>query len=63
MPASIASIRADILATPNEPALRAAGESAIESIAEEVFEGLSQFRHGDILATPQEAYLFDATAL
>jgi SAM-dependent methyltransferase len=60
MPATYASIRADILATPNEPALRAAGESAIESIVQEVFEGVSHFSDGEMLAMPQEAYLFDA---
>ena len=63
MPASHAAIRADILATPNELALRAAGESAIESIVQEVFEGVTHFSDGEMLAMPQEAHPFDAIAV
>lgn len=62
MPATVEAMRADLLATPNEPALRAAGEAAIAAIAAEILDGVAQFRDGDELAAPQEAHLFEAVA-
>ena len=62
MPATLAAIRADILATPNEPELRAAGVCVIESVVQEVFEGVSHFIDGGMFRTPQETYLFEAVA-
>lgn len=55
-------MRDEILATPNEPALRAAGEGVIDDIVAEILEGVSHFRADETLAMPQQAHLFQATA-
>jgi hypothetical protein len=52
MPATHASIREGMLATPNEPALRDAGARTIGSIAKEALESMSQFGDGDMLTMP-----------
>jgi hypothetical protein len=63
MPASLEAVRDEILASPNEPALRAAGETTIDKIAAEILAGVECFRQGDMLAMPQQAHLFDVVAV
>lgn len=53
----------EILATPNEPALLAAGDATLNSIVTEILEGLAHFRNGETLTMPQQAHLFDAIAV
>lgn len=63
MSASPEAMREEILATPNEPALRAAGDAAIDSAVSEILAAVAHFRKGQALAMPQEALLFEASAL
>jgi ubiquinone/menaquinone biosynthesis C-methylase UbiE len=62
MPGTLEAMRIDMLASPNEAALRALGDAAIDQIVQEVLDGVEQFRSDDMLALPQEAHLFEATA-
>lgn len=62
MPATLAAMRADMLTSPIEAALRALGDDAIDEIVQEVMDTAERFRTGDMLALPQEAHLFEATA-
>lgn len=55
-----AVMRDELLSTPNEPALRAAGEAVLDAIVSEVLEAVAAFREGERLAMPQEALLFEA---
>ena len=63
MPASLEAVRDEILASPNEPALRAAGDATLERIVSEILAGVERFREGEMLAMPQQAHLFDVTAV
>jgi ubiquinone/menaquinone biosynthesis C-methylase UbiE len=63
MSASPAAMREEILATPNEPALRAAGENAIDLIVSEILKGVSDYKDGQSLVMPQSAHLFQARAI
>ena len=63
MPADVASMREEILATPNEPALRAVGDTHLDAIVEEILAGVSQFRSQDTLVMPQTTYLFEGVAI
>jgi SAM-dependent methyltransferase len=63
MAATHETIREEILATPDEPTLRAAGDEAVNAIAAEILVNAVQFRQGDQLVVPQLAHLFDATAV
>ena len=58
LPADRETMRNEILATPNEDALRVAGDRLIDQIAEEILEGVSSFLEGNMLALPQESHLF-----
>lgn len=60
--ASPSVMRDELLSTPNEPALRAAGEDAMEDIVSEILVAVAQYRKGELLVMPQEALLFDAVA-
>lgn len=62
MPATLQAMRSDLLASPNEASLLALGDAGIEEIVQEILDGLEHFRRDDMLALPQEAHLFDATA-
>ncbi len=62
MSASPETMRAGILASPNEPALRKAGDEVIGKIVSEILEGVARFRDGDTLKMPQQAHLFQAIA-
>jgi len=62
MPAHQQTMVAEILATPNEQALRASGQETVSIIAAEILQGVEGFREGDTLVMPQEAHLFEATA-
>lgn len=59
MSAAPDAMREEMLATPNEPALRAAGDAVIDTIVNEVLDGVKGYRSGDFLAMPQQAHLFD----
>ncbi|MEL6482591.1 MAG: methyltransferase domain-containing protein [Pseudomonadota bacterium] len=50
----------EILASPNEPLLSAAGPAAIAALSEAVHEALQPFRAGEALVLPQEALLLEA---
>ncbi|MCV2868683.1 methyltransferase domain-containing protein [Defluviimonas sp. WL0002] len=63
MPFSARAVRNELLASPNEPALRQAGEVAITEVVEAILEHLSRFQRGDDLIMPQTAHLFWATAV
>lgn len=63
MSASPAAMREEILATPNEPALRAAGENAIDLIVSEILQGVVEYNDGQSLVMPQSAHLFQASAI
>lgn len=60
--AAPAIMRDELLSTPNEPALRAAGDEAIEVIVSEIHAAVVQFREGHLIVMPQEAFLFEAVA-
>ena len=62
LPADPETMRAELLSTPNEPVLRAAGDKVIDAIVSKILEGVAHFREGDMLVMPQEAHLFDATS-
>ncbi|MFT7595475.1 MAG: ubiquinone/menaquinone biosynthesis C-methylase UbiE [Paracoccaceae bacterium] len=62
MSASPEAMREEILATPNEPALRAAGDEVINRIVSEISEGVAQYKEGQKLCMPQTAHLFQARA-
>ncbi|TPW26199.1 methyltransferase domain-containing protein [Martelella alba] len=62
MPADQETMVAEILATPNEAALRASGQDSVELIASEILKGAEVFRQGETLVMPQEAHLFVAIA-
>jgi ubiquinone/menaquinone biosynthesis C-methylase UbiE len=62
MAASKQAMREEILATPNETALRAAGDSVVDAIVTEILSAVAHFRKGEALAMPQEALLFEAIA-
>lgn len=62
LPADFKTMRDELLSTPNEGALRDAGDSVIETIVTEVLDGVVQYRSSDVLVMPQEANLFVATA-
>lgn len=62
MSASPHTMREELLATPNEPAIRAAGEAVMDTVIAEILEGVSHYRSGENLAMPQQALLFRATA-
>ncbi len=55
-------MRDELLSTPNEEALREAGEAVIEVIVNEILDGVAQYQTGDVLVMPQEANLFVAVA-
>ena len=59
--ADFATMRDELLSTPNEGALRDAGDAVIEKIVTEILDGVSDFRRNDVLVMPQEANLFVAT--
>ncbi len=63
MLASPEAMREELLATPNEPALRAAGDEIINLIVSEILEGVAQYKKGKTLCMPQVAHLFQATAV
>ncbi|MEO1533524.1 MAG: hypothetical protein AAFU72_15250, partial [Pseudomonadota bacterium] len=50
----------EILASPNEPLLSAAGPATIAALSEAVHEALQPFRVGEALVLPQEALLLEA---
>ncbi len=62
MSASPGAMREELLATPNEPALRAAGDAVIDKIVDEILAAVSHFRKGQALAMPQQVLLFEASA-
>jgi SAM-dependent methyltransferase len=62
MSASPEAMREELLATPNEPALRAAGDEVLGRIVSEVVEGVAQYKEGQMLCMPQTAHLFQAKA-
>lgn len=62
LPGDRETMRAELLSTPNEPALRAAGDDVVDAIVREILEGVAHFREGDMLVMPQEAHLFEATS-
>jgi len=62
LPADFRTMRDELLSTPNEDALREAGDAVIETIVAEVLGGVAQYRSNDVLVMPQEANLFVATA-
>jgi SAM-dependent methyltransferase len=55
-----AAIRAEILATPYEMALRKKGNDTIDAIVDDVDIALERYRDGNNLIVPQEAHLFQA---
>jgi len=61
--ASPEAMREEILATPNEPALRATGDEVIDQIVSEILEGVAQYKKDETLCMPQVAHLFQATAV
>jgi ubiquinone/menaquinone biosynthesis C-methylase UbiE len=63
MPAAPEAMRKGILATPNEAALREAGEDTIDTIVSEVLEGVAHYQDGQMLIMPQQAHLFQAVAV
>ena len=63
MLASPEAMREELLATPNEPALRASGDEVIDQIVSEILEGVARFKKGETLCMPQIAHLFQATAV
>jgi ubiquinone/menaquinone biosynthesis C-methylase UbiE len=62
MSATPEAMREEILATPNEPALRAAGETVVGNIVSEILQGVECYRTRETLTMPQQAHLFQATA-
>ena len=62
IPASREAIRAELLATPNEAALRALGETALAALCDAILRDLERWRTDDRLALPQAASLFVAAA-
>jgi hypothetical protein len=62
MSATPEAMREELLATPNEPALRAAGETVVDNIGSEILQGVECYRTGETFTMPQQAQLFQATA-
>jgi len=62
MSASFEAMKEEILATPNEPVLRALSEQELSDVVCEILDAVQEHRLGDELAMPQQAHLFDATA-
>lgn len=58
--AAPAVMRDELLSTPNEGALRAAGDEAIDVIVSDILVAVEQFRDGEFLVMPQEALMFKA---
>ncbi len=56
------AMRDELLSTPNEKALRAAGEEATNVVASEILKAVTHFRDGEFLVMPQKALLFEAVA-
>ncbi len=56
------AMRDELLSTPNEKALRAAGEEATNVVASEILKAVTHFRDGEFLIMPQKALLFEAVA-
>ena len=55
------TIRKEILTSPNEQALRAAGEETLDKIVSEILLGVDHFRVDEMLVMPQQGHLFNAT--
>lgn len=60
--ADVATLRAELLSTPNEAVLRAAGAEVIDDLDARILARVDMFRQGDVLVMPQEAHLFQASA-
>ncbi|KUJ85631.1 hypothetical protein AVO45_01165 [Ruegeria marisrubri] len=63
LPATAEAIRAELLATPNEAALKIAGEEVIGWMAGEILSELAPYEQDGTLKIPQPAHLFQAVAI
>lgn len=63
VPATAEAIRAELLATPNEAALKIAGEEVIGWMAGEILSELESYEQDGTLRMPQPAHLFQAVAI
>jgi ubiquinone/menaquinone biosynthesis C-methylase UbiE len=61
IPATVAAISAELLATPNETALKTLSEDTFLALAKAILHDLREFSTGEQLALPQSSLLFHAT--
>jgi len=57
-----ASIQTELLSSPYEPELRAAGEDVISALTTEIFDAIGHFRDDNAFRMPQVTYLIQAVA-